>query len=227
MSENETADDVLRLREQWNRAKRLITAAYTGSAEHGGFLRGGGEMNPNPFLVIEDVERALRAIKSGPPQKEEYARGVSSSPAEGRVQPPQPEARQYPEIGKEYALNDPGAQEHDTYWRVIAVTIPDGVVTVRRGERYETWSRERFKTFFRELHDGAPVLAPQDAVTPTRPDWQSIAQRLHGAIFSLNTHPCFEAHKDVKDTIRDVMEALRVSVLGGGEPPPPASARKE
>lgn len=79
------------------------------------------------------------------------------------------------------------------------------------------------------LHDDYCARASRAARPPasTREDWQSIAQRLHGAIFSLNTHPCFEAHKDVKDTIRDVIEALRASALGGGEPPTPTTKESD
>lgn len=49
------------------RLRMVINSAYTGSAEHGSFLRhGGGEMTPNAFLVLEDVEAALAAQVSSP-----------------------------------------------------------------------------------------------------------------------------------------------------------------
>lgn len=51
--------------------RMVITAAYIGSAEHGSFFRGSrGEMCPNAFLVLEDLEDQLKALRSASPQGE-------------------------------------------------------------------------------------------------------------------------------------------------------------
>lgn len=42
----------------------IITAAYTGSAEHGSFFRhGGGEMSPNAFLVLEELQAHVKKLE--------------------------------------------------------------------------------------------------------------------------------------------------------------------